>query len=63
MLTLTYKECYMNCKTKEELKEMINKDIKVAVYLNTDRITMIEKAFNEVVAERPELDFTRKKYR
>lgn len=50
----------MNCKTKDELKETINKDVKVAVWLNTDRIAIIEKALDEVISERPELDFTRK---
>ena len=41
---MTYEEAYMQCKSIEELENMVNKDIKIARFLNAERIPIIEKS-------------------
>ena len=41
---MTYEEAYMQCESIEELEKMVNKDIKIAQFLNADRIPIIEKS-------------------
>ena len=41
---MTYEEAYMQCESIEELEKMVNKDIKIARFLNADRIPIIEKS-------------------
>ena len=41
---MTYEEAYMQCKTLKELETMVNKDIKIALFLNAERIPIIEKS-------------------
>lgn len=55
---MTYKEAYLQCENKEQLKSMIFADINHARIFNFDRLPVIEKAINDVIKERPELDFT-----
>jgi hypothetical protein len=45
---MTYKEAYMNCKTLEELEKEVEKDIKIAILINPDRIAVIKKVCEEV---------------
>lgn len=49
---MTYKEAYMGCKTFEELEIMVKKDVKTAMFLNIDRVAIIERAMNEVCKEK-----------
>jgi hypothetical protein len=49
---MTYEEAYLNCKTFEEMEEMVKKDVKTAIWLNPDRISVIEKVMNEVYKEK-----------
>ena len=49
---MTYREAYQNCKTFEELEEMVKKDVKTAMWLNPDRISVIEEVLNEVCNEK-----------
>ena len=41
---MTYEEAYMQCESIEELEKMVNKDIKIALFLNAERIPIIEKS-------------------
>ena len=41
---MTYEEAYMQCESIEELEKMVNKDIKIARFLNAERIPIIEKS-------------------
>ena len=41
---MTYEEAYMQCESIEELEKMVNRDIKIARFLNADRIPIIEKS-------------------
>lgn len=38
---MTYEEAYRNCETLETLKLMVERDVKVAIILNPDRISVI----------------------
>ena len=49
---MTNKEAYTNCKTFEELEIMVKKDTMTALWLNTDRIAVIERVMNEVCKEK-----------
>lgn len=50
---MTYKEAYLNCETFEELEKMVKEDVKTAMmWLNPDRIAVIEKVMNEVCNEK-----------
>lgn len=49
---MTYLEAYQQCKTFEELKERVRKDISVAKWLNQDRIKPINDAAIQVCKER-----------
>ena len=39
---MTYEEAYMQCESIEELEKMVNKDIKIALFLNTESLTLKE---------------------
>lgn len=41
---MTYEEAYMQCESIEELEKMVNKDIKIALFLNAERIPIIKKS-------------------
>ena len=41
---MTYEEAYMQCESIEELERLVNKDIKIALFLNAERIPIIEKS-------------------
>ena len=41
---MTYEEAYMQCESIEELEKMVNRDIKIARFLNAERIPIIEKS-------------------
>ena len=41
---MTYEEAYMQCESIEELEKMVNTDIKIARFLNAERIPIIEKS-------------------
>ena len=45
---MTYEEAYMQCESIEELENMVNKDIKIALFLNAERIPIIEKSATKV---------------
>lgn len=49
---MTYKEAYLNCKTFEEMEKMVKKDVITAIWLNPDRIPVIEKVMNVVCKEK-----------
>ena len=49
---MTYLESYQQCKTFEELKEEVRKDISTARWLNSDRIRPINDAATQVCKER-----------
>jgi hypothetical protein len=40
---VTYEESYMKCKTREELEKEIESDIKIAMFINSDRIPFIKR--------------------
>lgn len=45
---MTYEESYMKCETLEELEKEIESDIKIAMFLNSDRIPFIKKMGEKV---------------
>ena len=49
---MTYKEAYSNCKTFKELETMVDKDVKIAMFFNPDRIKTIENVVSEVCNEK-----------
>lgn len=49
---MTYKEFFMQFNTLEEIEKEAKREIKLAIMLNPDRVKMIEKAIEEVVAEK-----------
>ena len=49
---MTYKEAYSGCDTFEELEKMVDKDVKIAIFLNPDRIKTIENVVTEVCNEK-----------
>lgn len=51
---MTYLESYLNSKTPKEFKEKLEKDIRIARFINTDRLQAIENAINKAVESRPE---------
>lgn len=52
---MTYKEKYEKCASEKELSEMVERDANIALFLGSmDRLTIIEKAANEVLATHPE---------
>lgn len=51
---MTYKEAYMNCKSKEEFRTMVEKDTSFAILFNIDRLKSIEDAVNMVCQVHPE---------
>lgn len=44
---MTYKESYLNCKSKEEFKKKVSYDVTFALIFNKDRLKHIEDAVNE----------------
>ena len=55
---MTYLESYQQCKTLEELKQKVSKDILVAKWLNLDRIIPINDAAIQVCKGRNWYDKT-----
>lgn len=51
-ILMTYKESYMQCDTLDELKKVVENDVIMAMLINSDRITVIEKIMNEVIEEK-----------
>ena len=50
---MTYKDSYEKCKTVEELKNEVIKDVEVALFIGSlDRVKVIEIAANEVMQSR-----------
>ena len=45
---MTYKEKYMKCKTLNELKEVVKKDIVFASVINPDRVNVIKQIAESV---------------
>ena len=45
---MTYEEAYMQCESIEELEKMVNTDIEIALFLNAERIPIIEKSATKV---------------
>ena len=45
---MTYEDAYMQCESIEDLEKMVNKDIKIARWFNSDRIPFIKKAAEKV---------------
>lgn len=45
---MTYKQAYENCKTVEELRVEVGKDIRTAMWMNPDRIDVIIRVADEV---------------
>lgn len=51
---MTYKEAYMNCKSKEEFRAMVSRDVSYAILFSKDRLKNIEDAVNEVCQVHPD---------
>lgn len=51
---MTYKDSYEKCKTVEELKKEVIKDVEVALFIigSLDRVKVIEIAASEVMQSR-----------
>ena len=49
---MTYKESFMKCETMEELLKEAKQEIAFAIVLNPDRVKVIKKAVEEVMAEK-----------
>jgi hypothetical protein len=51
---MTYYEAYSACQNEIEIKEIVRRDMKVAVFLgnNPDRIKAIEDAMNKAIADK-----------
>lgn len=45
---MTYEESYMKCSTIEELEKEVEADIKIAMFINSDRIPFIKKMAEKV---------------
>ena len=53
---MTYYEKYSACRNKEEIKEMVIRDVKVAIFMggNPDRMKAIEDAMNKAITDKEE---------
>lgn len=49
---MTYKEYFMKCETMEELLKEAKQEICFAIVVNPDRVKVIKKAVEEVIAEK-----------
>lgn len=48
---MTYYESYSKCKTMNELFAQVQKDVYIAIFINTDRLRYIQEAASKVVNE------------
>ena len=49
---MTYKESYLALNSVEEILEEATKDVKLAMAINTDRVSVIKRHSEEAIAEK-----------